>query len=426
MQRLIKRFHLLPLLIIIGGLAIASVLVATPNTAKKKKAPQSSGLLVRTTSIAPGDYITKVEAMGQVEASQQIELKARVSGAVVEVAEGYIPGGYFKEGEPMLYVDREDYELALETERANYRQAKAELDLEMGRQDIARDELEILSKVLGKPLEESDLALRKPQLAQTKAALQIAKARLDAARLNMERTVIRAPFNSLITERITTLGDTVSPQDTLATLVSTDMYWVSLSVPINKLAWLSSAGQVADQEASRATIYLQQGTANNATREGYLLRIVGTLDTRSRLANVLVAVPDPLLMEGEKPQRPAQPLIVGDFVKVVIEGNMVENVFRIPLNLIRDNNQLWLMRDGKLAIEDVDIAYEDRNYAYVKSGINANDLVVTSDIMVPINGMVLQSETKAPTPEVADTTPINADVADDEATDDSRNPDKVN
>lgn len=379
-----KRYFL-PLAVIAAGLAVALLFVATPNTAKKKTGSADDGLLVEVQQAATGDFTATVEAMGQVVASKQVQLRPRVSGEIVRVDPHYIPGGYFKAGAPMLYIDKTDYELALASQRAAYQQAQADMQLEMGRQDIARDEMEILSKTVGREIDNAELALRGPQLEQAKADVQIAKSNLDQARLNLERTTIKAPFNALVTERAATLGDTVSPQDVLATLVSTDEYWVELSVPVPELAWLSSKAD--GDAASKAVIYIENGRVE---RSGYLLRVVGTLDPQSRLADVIVAVPDPLLLKAKK--KDGAPLIVGDYVRVSLEGKSLDDTLRVPLGWVRDGQRMWVLVDGALEIREVEIAYEDREYAYVASGISAQDKIVTSDILAPVDGMKLRME----------------------------------
>ncbi len=321
--------------------------------------------------------------MGQIMPAVQIELKSRVSGEIVKTAEDFVPGGYFRAGEPILHIDPEDYALAVRKQEAILQQAEADFKLEMGRQTIAKNELEILAKSTGKRLDDPALALREPQLATAKAELEKARSDLDTAKLNLRRTTIAARFNALVTERHATVGDTVSTQDNLATLVNTDEYWVKISVPIHHLQWLEIPSKKGDV-GSNAYILQDEG---RGVREGYLLKMTGTLDAQSRLADMLVAVPDPLLLNRSADRQDSAPLIIGDYVKVILEGKTLKKAFRLPLAWLHDGNTVWVMQDGKMRFREITPVFEDRTHAYITSGLTRGEMVITSDIPVAIDGM---------------------------------------
>ena len=384
----------LPLLVLLGGIAITALFILNPNEAKKRPKPEEQGMLVTTTTTETGDYTIELEAMGQIVPAMEVALKPQVSGTVEFIADSFVPGGFFRMGDPILHIDPEDYAKNKKKQEALLKQAEADYALEMGRQSVARRELDILAKTTGKKLERPNLALREPQLAQARAELEKAQAELDAAKLMLARTTIHAPFNALVTERFVTLGDTVSNQTTLATLVNTDEYWVKISVPTQHLQWLKLA-TAKTHDPSPAHILFGEG---NASREGYLLRMVGTLDPQSRLADLLVAVPDPLLLVGPKQMQDKQPLILGDYVTVKLEGKTLTHVTRLPIQLLRDGNVLWIEKAGTLEIRPVTPLYEDRHYVYFDQGIAPEDQIISSNIPVPVEGMRvrLQSTDEAP------------------------------
>lgn len=395
----------LAMLIVAIAIVLAAYFVENKKETKKKtdKAPES--VLVQTRTFPPGDHIVQITAMGQVVPSLATDLKPRVSGEIIRVAPEFVPGGYFEKGETILEIDPADYALEIEKKKAILRQAQAALDLEMGRQAIAKDELKILQKSTGAKLGQTGLALRKPQLEQARADVEQARADLALAELDIARTRITAPFNALVSVRNANLGDIVSAQDTLATLVSTDEYWIELSVPVHDMIYLSLPG--ADgRGGSRATIMLD---GNRGQRGGTLARMTGTLDTQSRLVSMLVSVPDPLLLDyarsaymlllknrqgadifTQKTEKP--PLVLGDYVQVALDGKILKNAVRLPVSALRDGATVWTARAGQLAIRAVKIAYRDRNYAYITEGIEPGEALVVSDIAAPVEGMPLRIE----------------------------------
>ena len=173
--------------------------------------------------------------------ARQITLRARVSGHIAALAANFTPGGLLKKGQDALDLDPEDYRLAVRQAESTLAEAQAALDLEMGQQRVAKAQLDMLAEASEALEGDTSLALREPQLAQARAAVANAAAALDQARLNLERTRVRAPFNALVTARSVDVGSEIGTSDTLATLVGTDEYWVQAAVPLDKLRWLEFA-----------------------------------------------------------------------------------------------------------------------------------------------------------------------------------------
>ncbi|MCB9990729.1 MAG: efflux RND transporter periplasmic adaptor subunit [Rhodospirillales bacterium] len=379
---------LIPLAILAAGLVIGGWFFANPDEAQKRPRPEAQALLVETGNGSYGTFKAQVEAMGQVVPAVAATLKPQVAGEILDVSPEFVPGGAFEKDAVILQIDPEDYELAVRKQQAVLEQAKAAYDLEMGRQSVARDELKILERTTGHKPDNPQLALRGPQLAQAKAELDKAQADLDVAKLNLQRAVIVAPFNALVVSRSATLGDKVSSGQELAELVKTDEYWVELSLPVHDLRWLKLP-QPESGGGSNAVIYLDGGRGE---RYGMLMKLSGALDTDSRLATVLVSVPDPL---GKDTDGAAAPLILGDYVRVVLEGQALENTVRIPLGWLRDDGIVWVKKDGVMEFRPVVSIYQDREYAYISEGIAPDDVIVTSDIAVPVKDMKIRTAEEA-------------------------------
>jgi len=362
------------LILIFAGLA-AAYYISFPEKTKQQEQEKNNVVLVETQNITLGNYPVKIEVMGQVRAAREAALQAQISGEVIEVSPEFIPGGSFKKGDVILKIDPSEYDLDVQMKQAALNQSRAALTIEKGQQSIAKEELKILQNTTGRKLNGTDLALRKPQMEQANADIAAAQASLDMAKLNLSRTTLTAPFNALVTARNTNVGNVISLQETLATLVSTDEYWINIEVPVNDMHWL-------DAQNTKAVISLNN---DRAARDGSLLKIVGTINSQSRLADIIVRVPDPLGLTQENES--TSPLIIGDFVPVTLIGKSLINAVRLPQSYIRDGQTLWIMRDGKLVTQPVSIDYTDRTYAYISSGLNEGDQIITSNIITPVNGM---------------------------------------
>ncbi len=356
------------LAIIVMASIAAYYFIKNPAHTDKKTIPEQKIISVKSRPISLGRYPIKIEVMGQVTPARSAVLKPQISGKIISVDREFIEGGVFKENAQILQIDPSDYEIDVKIKQATVAQANAALNLELGQQEIARDELKIIEQSTGRKLDNDSLALRKPQLEQAKASLDSAKAQLDFAKLNLKRTKITAPFDGIITQRNTDIGNIVTPQNVMATLVATDEYWIDIEIAAHDIKWL--------EIGARAVITLNNGLG---VREGKLLKITGSLNKNSRLASMIITVKQPL--SG------TVPLMIGDYVHVTLIGAELENTARIPTKYIRKNNTIWLERNGKLAIAQVILAYKDREFAYVTSGINEGDNMIISNIITPINGM---------------------------------------
>ncbi|TGN39180.1 efflux RND transporter periplasmic adaptor subunit [Marinobacter confluentis] len=374
------------LMIVLVGAALIWLIFKTEPTATRKDAARETAMLVDVRTISRGDFTPTVEAMGQVMPAREVTLGSRVSGEVVSQAEVFSPGRQVDKDEELLRIDPADYEAALLQRRSELMQAQADLEIEQGQQTVARQEFELL----GESIEAVNdaLILRKPQLNQAKARVAIAEAAVKQAELNLARTRIRAPFPAQVLSREVTLGSQVSSGQSLGRLVGTDEYWVEATVPLSKLRWLSFD---ANPDAATAPVRLRHDTVwpSGQNREGRLTQLVGELDDNARMARVLITVEDPLALDQAAGQ---PPLILGSFVRAEIDGQTLEDVVRIERGLVRRNNTVWVMEDRKLAIRDLDIVFQDQEYAYIRNGLEDGDQLITNELASVVGGARLRLE----------------------------------
>ena len=354
--------------------------MATKKTAKRTPPPVSSPM-VTTIPAVSGTVELAVKALGTVKAAQQTAIRARVSGTVEELGTHFDSGGLVKEGEVLLRLDEEDYKNTLKQKESALAKAKADYDLEMGQQKVARTEVKQLGKLMPESVKDSSLALRVPHLAQAKATVQAAEAEARQAKVNLERTTIVAPYNALVVERNVSLGSQASTSDTLATLASTDEYRVEAAIPLDRLLSLG----LAKYEGIPAHVV----TSTGQQREGVVLRTLGALDSTTRMGRVLVSIPDPLGLKNNAP-----PLMIGDHVKVELKAGQLEDVVTLPRSALRGGERVWVaVPEGngyKLDIRPVNAAWRDTEIAYIDKGLKPGELIVTSTIGAPVQGMSIR------------------------------------
>ncbi len=380
--------------ILVAGVAVTILIFSTEPEAKTEGATVETAMLVDVTEVEQGTFEPVIVATGTVQPVEDVQLSSLVSGQIIRRDQAFTPGGYVKKNQVLLQIDPSDYENTLALRKSELLQSQTTLDTEMGRQQIASQDLQLIvddSLFGSNPLsdEERQLVLRKPQLNAVKATIEAAKASVKQAQLNLERTTIRAPFDAHILTQNVSNGSQVSQGDNLGRIVGTDYYWVVATVPVSKLQWLKFPKNSSDQGS---TVRIENPTTwpNGTYREGFLDRQIGALDGQTRLARVLVRVEDPL---GQKTSSETKPmLIIGSFVDVFIHANPIKNVVRLDKGLVRSSETVWVMKDDKLEIREVDIALTDDQYAYISNGLQTGDKVVTTDLSMVSSGIGLRTE----------------------------------
>jgi RND family efflux transporter MFP subunit len=381
-----KTTLLICLALLLGSGAVTVLIFSTEPTAERTGASRETAMLVDVTTVERDTARPTIEAMGTVRPAQEVTLRPRVGGEIVRRADAFTPGGTVEKGDTLLQIDPSDYRNTLRQRRSELRQAEADLTLEMGRQDVAQRDYELLGDTLTG--ENKALVLRKPQLETARSAVEAARAAVDQAELNLRRTTITAPFDAHILRRDVNLGSQVDPGDDLGRLVGLDTYWVEATVPLSKVRWLTLPE--GGTPGSLVRIHNRTAWPEGAVREGALFRMVGALADQTRMARVLIEVPDPRAQRPANAGRP--PLMLGAYVESRIEGTPLPDVVRLNRDYLRENDTVWLMEDGTLRIQEVDVALRDAQYAYVESGLADGDRVVTTNLSTVRDGAPLRLE----------------------------------
>jgi membrane fusion protein, multidrug efflux system len=372
--------------ILLLSAAVTFILFMTEPEAEREGATKKTAMLVDVVGVKSGDFIPIVVATGSVQAAKDITLSPQVGGQVITISENFIPGSFVKKGEVLLQINSDDYRNTLELRKRDLELAKSNLSIEMGRQDVARKDFELIGQEMSP--ENRALVLREPQLEAEKANVKAAEAAVDQALLNLKRTTIRAPFDAHIISRNTNVGAQLAPGAEIGRIVGMDEYWIVANVPMGKVNWLTFSDN-GSKIGSEVTIY-SNNWSQGQHRTGKLFRLVGALDAQTRLARVLISVPDPLVRNANMDTIP--PLMIGAFVECHIKARQIGDVVRLNRDHLRQNATVWVMEKGKLDIRSVEIVFQDADYAYISKGVSDGDQVVVTDLSAVVEGSALRTE----------------------------------
>lgn len=341
-----------------------------------------SAKIVQTVDVTPSEHSISVSAYGNVIAARKLLVQPEVTGRVIGQHPSLVPGGRIREGESLITLDDSDYRLALREARTTLDQARSELDVEAGRQIIARRELEQLRKDMPAGDINEALVLRQPFKASAEAVVERAETAVAKAELDLTRTVIRSPFNALVIDETVETGQQADVGSPFATLVGSDVFWIQANIPLSELKWIQFPeeglpGAKAEIELSGTTL----------SWDGRVSRLLGDLEEAGRLARILIEVPKPL------ESNPDQPLLLGSYVRVKIEAGSIKDVIEIPRSALHDGKRLWLVgSDEKLIIRDTEVRWRNEDLLLVTNVIKPGESLIVSDLTAPLPGMDLAPE----------------------------------
>ena len=385
---------LLPLLVL-GGAGYGTFVMMQNRPPPPTRVAEPVMPLVETIDVSFENVLLSVRAEGTVAPMSETELVPEVAGRVVEISPSLVVGGFFKEGDLLFRLDSREYELAVTRVRAAIAQANLRLETERQEAAVAEREWGLLD--IGEP---TPLALREPQIAEALASLASAEATLAAAEYDLERTVIRAPYDGRVRSERVDVGQFVQRGNSVATLYAVDAAEVRLPIPDSELAFvdLPLAYRDGEMAGSRPQVILRSGFAGKSYEwTGWIDRTEGEIDPRTRMVHAVARVEDPYA-RGADPDRP--PLAVGMFVEAEILGRRSGPVADLPRSVLRGADRVLIVDNkDELAFRDVEVFRLERDRVLLSGGIEAGDRIVVSPLENAVEGMkvrVQASSVRAP------------------------------
>ena len=112
-------------------------------------------------------------------------------------------------------------------------------------------------------------------------------------------------------------------------------------MPIRQLEWIAFPGA---GHPSPVRVIRERGNGEPVVRQGTVVELLGDVTQNGRMAQVLVSIVDPL--ELAQPAQARQPLLLGEYVRVEIEGPELRDVIVVPRNAIREGTRVWVKNAG--------------------------------------------------------------------------------
>ena len=329
--------------------------------------PAPPPLPVEIVTVAKEQIPIWIEYTGKTEATQRVEVRARVAGRLNQVL--FEEGGYVEQGELLFVIEKDAYQAALAQAQAQLQKNRA--TLELARKDVERYA----------PLVAEDLAPRatleqyQARVAELEAAIQPDTAAVKNAELDLSYTEITAPISGRISRKLVDAGNIVGygEQTMLTTIVSDDPIYAYFNPTESQFQTMK---QFKSQERMDALVSIRDDMQGLLKREplrgkvnfsdNRIDRNTGTISMRAEVAN------------------PNHSILEGSFVYVeVMVTDQPAFIMVQPGAILEDQRSSFVYvadSEGKAQRVDIVRGYENRHYAIINQGLEGGERVIISGL----------------------------------------------
>lgn len=353
---------------VVGFMAIK----ATANEPEKKQAVDTRPT-VKIEPIAANSHQVIINSYGEVRPLESTRLSAQVSGEVTSWHPNFVAGGVVARGEVLFSIAEDNYEAAVLQAEAELSQAQARLIEEQAQAQVAQDEARRFPAV-----KRTALFLREPQVLSAQASVKSAQARLKRAQRDLDNCNITAPYDALVISRDIGVGQYVNMGTQVGELNNIEMGEVVIPI-----AGFDSVFLPERVKGVAATV-IKTGL-NGFTRQAVIERDLGVVDNATRMNSLVVRIDDPYGLTNNQPA-----IKFGSYVQVNFAGTMLQNIYRLPQELV--NNQIvWIVNaQQKLEPRKVKVIREEGEYFYISDGLEVDDQLVVTLPEYPQKGMAVK------------------------------------
>ncbi|MGH8783060.1 efflux RND transporter periplasmic adaptor subunit [Paraburkholderia sp.] len=310
------------------------------------------------------------EFNGRINAVDAVDLRPRVSGYLQRVS--YKEGDQVAQGAVLFVIDQRPYRIALEKADAQLARARAA-------QSLAQTQLARTQSLVGAhAVSQEELDTNRATYAQSTADLHAAEAAVDAAKLDVSYTEVRAPITGRAGRALATVGNLASADQTLlTTIVSQDPVYVYFDC--DEQSYLRyNAQREHDEPRKHDAIAANQVRIGLANESGFphtgtvdfldnrLDSATGTIRARARLSNA------------------DRSFIPGLYARVQLFGERNENVLLVDDRAVltdQDKKYVYVVGPGDRALRhDVTIGRTIDGQRIVESGLKPGDAVVVEGV----------------------------------------------
>lgn len=374
----------IPVLIFAFAIGIYEWQMSNHPVPQRKEKKKIIPIVSSTVSEVVDGHRYLVSGYGTVQAASQVDIVSEVSGKVIWVNDKMKTGGMFRKNEGLYRVDDTEYQAALDEKIASLKSSEYDLKTIEAEAAISNKEWEIWNET-GKQIKKAvDLVSYTPQLASARAAVKSAKSAVVSAQTNLVKTLYKAPFNAVVTSESIEHGKIISAGESAGELAGTDRYEVQVPISVKDAVRIQFSSD--SEKASKGYVELIEGS-HSWRWFVYADRVLPDADSTTGMLKAILVVSHPFDAKNKKHLLPIRAK-----VKTSLDGELVNDVVRIPDESLREGNVVWLLsHDSRVQIRKVHVSEQRNDNIYIDKGLVGGEEIITSSLEGVIEGMIVNN-----------------------------------
>ena len=359
-------------ILIVASVALAILFIQSKT--KKKPKPVKAEKVVSVEKVKNGDVPIIITASGSLNAKNKIEIYSEVQGVLNPSNKEFKPGTYFKKGETLLSINSEELFQNLLSLRSNLLNAsismmsdfKIEFPKEYEKWQNYLSEFDLNKTTNELPKVNSD----KEKYFLSLRNIFTSYYNVKNLETRLEKYLIKAPFNGILTEAFVTNGTLIRQSQKLGEFIAPNVYELGISVNAKYMEFLKVGHEVSVTNLK-----------NTKKWNGKVIRINGKIDLTSQTVKVFV------LLKGEG-------LKEGIFLDASLNATSEKNAVEVSRKLIVNNSEIFVVQDSTLQLQQITPVYFSEKSVVVK-GLEDGTTILSKPVPGAYSGMKIKID-KAP------------------------------
>ena len=355
-----RRWALLILFLIVAAVG-ATWAYLTQSAPRQEAAPARRGPVVPEVTVVlveRREAVISLRSVGTVQPIKSVQIMPQVEGPIMRV--GFSDGQTVPAGQMLFEIDPRSYQAALAQTQGQV--ASDQATLQSAKQDFARTTRLAESGFAARQI----LDQQRSRVAQLEAAVQTGRARMAQARIDLERTTIRAPIAGRLSAVQQTEGNIVraGQQAALTTIVQIAPIDVQFTLPQDQLV----AVQARDGDGAPVGVVVSTSDDGAELGRGKLVFI----DNRVDPTTGTVAMKARFTNEDTR-------LWPGQFVNVSLELERRRDAVVVDSRAVQTGPQgrfVYVVQDGKAEARTVKIVELHERSGIVSEGLKGGEQVI--------------------------------------------------
>lgn len=316
----------------------------------------------------------EVSEKGRLSSIAEIDIVAEAAGKIEGGQVSLKKGASFSKGDVLFVIYPDEAILSLKARKSQYQNILASIlpDLAIDFPETEESFMAFFASIdVDKPLPPM------PEIEDGKLKIFLASRNviseyynIQRDELQLERRTIIAPFNGTFSEVYMEQGAYTNAGGRVARAIQTDHLEMEVPVVRDDAAWIELGAPVKVISETRGL-----------TWQGKVIRKSQFVDENTQRQSIFILI---------QPNR-NQLLLAGEYLRAIFPVRPIENVMEIPRNSVFNSNEVFMVREGRLAKENIDVVKLNER-TLIFNGIPEGDTLVVQQLINVSEGTLVQTD----------------------------------